>query len=483
MQPVTAPMQDMAAPVFEGLNKDIAAIKKYQDEQDKYAVSTAYNNAQQQIQQNFYGDNGVFTRKGANALGAAATDTTPATPDVNSQTSSMMSQIRDNAMKGLSTKQQQMLSVTLQEPTNTYTMAAAKYQQQQQQVAWKENYDSTNSTLSNGFSTNMLMSAQMPDADTKQQFQSAADQNIRDMAANITIYGKQIGLTDAEIKANIQKVTNNSLKDTALNLITDGNTDAAKDLVVYYRDKMDADTYSAIEAKLRPVLVRQDATSITQSLFNKHGIDDEKGAYDELTQLKGNSPDFNTYLSNFRQFYTDQQKFQKQSSDKNYENVFRQVLSAGSVAGMQSVLDNSTNLKPSQIVTIQNHINAVDTRNKRIAKGTATPIEKWADRYEISGLDKDTETMNEYYERLSGISDNGDKELTPAQQTKYNMASIRLNKYMAMRGQPQGQPEQPQQAANPDAEKYDRLFRAIKAKYPDALDSNIYAYMKYKLGG
>jgi len=485
MQPVTAPMSDMGAPVFAGIKENIQALKNYQDQQDKYAASTAYDNAQQQLQSAFYGEDGVFTRKGANALGAKETDTTPEVPDVTKQSSNLLTKIGNDAMKNLSTRQQQIFSAAWREPTNTYTNLAAKYQNQQQGVAYKESYDSANTTLTNGFSTNMMMVSQQQNVDLKNQFQQAANQNIRDMVSNEIMYGKRIGLTDAEINTNVQKRINGSLKDTALNLLTDGNVGAAKDLVTYYGDKLDANTYSDIEAKLRPALIKQDAVNTTQALFNKYGIDNEKGAYDEITKLKGDSPDLPIYLNNLKQFYGDQQKFQKQASDKYYETTFGQVLNAGSATNMQSILDNATNLLPSQRITIQNHIDKIAGRDRRIAKGTSSKDDKWRSDYESSGgLDRDIETMKAYYRIVSGL-EKGDvdaKEITPQGQIKYNLASIRLKKY-GFGGAVPEQPQEQQQTPNPQAGEYDRLFRAIKAKYPNASDDEVYAYMTHKFGG
>ena len=460
------------------------AIKQQQDKDDELSVTNALTEYEKQKISFLYGENGQFSRNGINALDGKD-DQGNEVPGVLKATDSGLQKIAIETGKGLNDRQKQLFARRIADSNIPTMNATAKYQNKQQGVAWKESYDSANTTLTNGFSTNMMMASQQQDADLKNQFQLAANQNIRDMVANEIMYGKRIGLTDAEINTNVQKRINGSLKDTALNLITDGNIGAAKDLVTYYGDKLDANTYSDIEAKLRPALIRQDAVSTTQALFNKYGIDNEKGAYDEIMQVKGESPDLPIYLNNLKQFYGDQQKFQKQASDKYYETTFRQVLSSGNVANMQSILDNATNLLSSQRITIQNHIDKIAGRDRRIAKGTASKDDKWRSDYESNGgLDRDTETMQAYYEIIAGLK-RGDidaKEITPQGQIKYNLASIRLKKYFGPDGGTQEQQQQ-QQAPNPQADEYNRLFRAIKAKFPDASDDDVYAYMTHKFGG
>ena len=426
MQPVTAPMQDMGAPVFEGLNKDIAAIKKYQDEQDKYAVSTAYNNAQQQIQQNFYGDNGVFTRKGANALGAADTDTTPAVPDVNSQASSMMSQIRDNAMKGLSTKQQQMLSVALQEPTNTYTMAAAKYQQQQQQVAWDENYKSTNDTLNNAYLANVRAGQT-----------DLASQNLREIMGSEQLYGKQKGLTDDEIKTNISTRMNTAIKNAVINQLTDDNVDGANGVLKEWGDKLDTTTYAEIETKMKPVVARVNSIKISDFLISNYGYDEKQGlAY--LKDNYGNDPNYDTYQKRYHSDITVQRVARNQARDDLRESVANQVAACGSdTSTMRDIIAKSGLSPVDQDTLTRKYVDHVETKQKSIAKEAERAAKKGSGKY--AGYSDSDKQMLKYqengyitnykrYQKLNDKFTNGD-DLNDAEKAEYQVLGTKINNF------------------------------------------------------
>lgn len=68
---VSAPMGDAGAPVFNGLDKLEAAGKKYQADSDAYAVVNASNAMTMDMLNYFNGENGLFAKKGADAMGAS----------------------------------------------------------------------------------------------------------------------------------------------------------------------------------------------------------------------------------------------------------------------------------------------------------------------------------------------------------------------------------------------------------------------------
>ncbi len=68
---VSAPMGDMGAPVFAGIDKLEAAGKKYQADSDAYAVVNASNAMTMDMLNYFNGENGLFAKKGADAMGAS----------------------------------------------------------------------------------------------------------------------------------------------------------------------------------------------------------------------------------------------------------------------------------------------------------------------------------------------------------------------------------------------------------------------------
>jgi len=452
MQPVTAPMSDMGAPVFAGIKENIQAAQQYQQKQDTYDVTNAYNDAMNKVQSSFYGDNGIFTLKGANALGAKATDTTPEVPDVINQAQSSLAQIRDNAFKNLNPRQQEMFSKAFYETYNTYQQTAYKYQQKQQQVADKDTYDSTYNTSYNGFATSMLMVSQETDPNLKEQFQQNANQNLRDIIANETLYGKKIGLTDAVIKDNINKRMNSSIKNVVFNLLDNGDVDGANKAVEYFGDKLDANTFADIDGKLRPANIKVNSQKISDSLVGEFGLNEASGIR-ALKERYGNDPNLDTYIKKYTSDITVYSVAQNRQRGNLRDSIANQVVSCGSdVSRMHDIIAGSGLDPKDQFTLIKTYVTPVENKLKALNKPQRGKYSGYTDsdkqmlQYQERGYTKDWER----YEKLKNKDTDDAGGLNDAEKAEYDQLGTRINNFWSWQrhfynlGGNQSQGEQPQ---------------------------------------
>ncbi|MBP2638212.1 MAG: hypothetical protein H6Q72_4119 [Firmicutes bacterium] len=466
------------ASAFKGMETLGQGMKAYQDNQDTLAVTTAYNDAMNKVHDSFYGDNGLFYLKGANALGKEATPDQAAIPSMTQQSTTALDQIKNDALKSLNPRQQAIFTRSWAEPSAKYQQAAMEHQHQQQDVAFKDNYTATSDTLGRSFQSNMALASQQGQLDSNNAILKLADQNMLDIKANEQSFGQKNGLTQQEIDNNVSTRWNSAIKSSILGLITDGNIDAANSELKWFNDKVDAGTYADIEAKLKPAITKQTAQKISDSLISMFGTDGDKG----LKYLKdkyGNKEEFDTYFKTYRSNLAFARETQTANNKATYQSTLGEMLKyTNDPATMQSILDKA-DLQPSDRLTCQRFIDGKVKIITKNAKGTATSDESWAIKYGKSQLTNDTLKIQQLESEY-----NADPEsFTDTKWNAYSLLKSRVNHYLSIIGG-NSQPEQPRLSApqdDPNATWYYTVANAIKAKYPDATTEEIEAYMTKKI--
>jgi len=360
--------------------------------------------------------------------------------------------------------------------TESMLNTAMKHQAQQQVVALDNSHKAHLVALSNSFAVN----ASLGNTD-------GSDKALRDALAQDEVYWRGKGLDDTAIAVN-KAATTADIVGSYVQQLAKTDPKAALKWGERYQDKFTVDDWDKLQNNIHPQVVRVDAMETSDKLRQLFGIDGYQQAKQVLKEKLGNSPDYFTYAKQLESDYSDDKRFQHEAQTKNYEDTFGQVIDSmrsGGVSAAQSILDNNPNLRPSQRVSIQNFIYTSKSRIDKETKGLATPDEKWVNKYILNGeLQRDTQVLREYQEVDTLIKKGLKPELTPEQQTKYNLATINLNRYIAIiAGKQQQQQPQPQSQPEQWQGEYDKRFTQLGELHPDWTEQEKYDFMtKYNNG-
>jgi len=425
-----------------------------------------------------------LAKKGINALPGKDSDGNP-TPGVYDSVNQGIEALKTKYSGLLDNPvQQQEFSQALM-PYIQHSLSSANQHQQQQQVIEDDNASKAlQVAYKNNFAVNFNFANSATDDTQKNTFINNADQSVRNMLAQIEADGQRKGLDANAIAVNKASATADMVGDYVKQLAQE-DPKSAMQVAQRYQDKFTVDDWDKLQKNIHPQVVRMDAMETSDKLRQLFGVDGEQQAKQVLKEKLGNSPDYFTYAKQLESDYSDDKRFQHEAQTKNYEDTFGQVIDSmrsGGVSAAQSILDNNPNLRPSQRVSIQNFIYTSKARIDKETKGLATPDEKWVNKYILNGeLQRDTQILREYQEVDTLIKKGLKPDLTPEQQTKYNLATINLNRYIAIIAgkQQQQSQEQPEQWQG----EYNKRFTQLGELHPDWTEQEKYDFMtKYNNG-
>lgn len=399
----TATAESMGAGVFKGVSNAVAGYSEYQDKQDTADTISAINELKSRTNDLLYNpDTGLMLKQGANAKGAGETFKS----EFDNQYKDISSQLNE--------RQKSAFDQNVTQYRNTLQPHIDEHIVKQTEIALKDSFDNAVYTTAK-ILPNVWQDKNMVES-------SLADLDRQTRAAN---YQK-----DPETVKRLMSTSRDKVLKAAVNTLYEKqDIDGVRNFISMYGDKMTPETVAPYQGWIEKKDIKVKAQGISDSLIAEFGPDGEEAAANKLKEKYGNDPDFDIYKRTFEADMTDQRRYKKERKEQYENSMIEQIFAADSQASAQSLLDNS-NLDPKTRLWLQNSY--IKPKFKALAE-KPTPEQKWASKYESnpSGMTKDLQVMQEYYALTTG---DDAKELTPQQQTKYNMASIRLGKYQSFHG-------------------------------------------------
>jgi len=244
LQPITAPSGDVTAPAFAGLDKVISAAKTYQDNQDKMNVSNIYSNFNDKLNNAFYGQDGLLTQEGKNAIDLPEAPGQQSQDGVAKRAFVTYNLAMNDAIAGAQNNAQKaMLQQTLLISRSKWLEAAQQHQQQQQQVVDKANYATGIDVSTKGLSSALAMGNY-----------NLAVMNLNDIKHKTDIYGNANGWYDAVTKNTADNSMSSAVLNSISGLIDSNNIPMAQKALNEFGDKLSADQRNAIDAKMKPIM-------------------------------------------------------------------------------------------------------------------------------------------------------------------------------------------------------------------------------------
>jgi len=244
LQPITAPSGDVTAPAYAGLDKVISAAKTYQDNQDKMNVSNIYSNFNDKLNNAFYGQDGLLTQEGKNAIDLPEAPGQESQDGVAKRAFVTYNLAMNDAIAGAQNNAQKaMLQQTLLSSRSKWLEAAQQHQQQQQQVVDKANYATGIDVSTKGLSSALAMGNY-----------NLAVMNLNDIKHKTDIYGNANGWYDAVTKNTADNSMSSAVLNSISGLIDSNNIPMAQKALNEFGDKLSADQRNAIDAKMKPIM-------------------------------------------------------------------------------------------------------------------------------------------------------------------------------------------------------------------------------------
>jgi hypothetical protein len=399
----TATPEQFGSAVYKGLGTVGEAWKEYQDKQDTANVISAKNELQSRMTDLLYNkDTGLMFKEGAQANGLSDT--------FNTQYDNSIKDLRSQ----LNERQQQAFDQYTTNYKNSLSTHVTEHEIKQNDVALADSFKNltfnTSKSISNAINNPDMVNTLLTDWEN----------------GTIATHPKK----DSETVKRIIASGRDEMIGAAINtLYKQDDVDGVRKAIKLYGDKVSPDVIAPYQGWIEKKDIKVKAQSISDSLVAEFGPDGEEAAANKLKDLYGKDPNYDLYKRTLEGDMVDQRRYKKERKEQYENSVIEQVLTADSQAAAQSLVDNS-GLDPKTRIWLENSY--IKPKFKALA-GKPTPEQKWASKYESNpnGMTKDLQVMQEYYALTTGEDA---KELTPQQQTKYNMASIRLNRYQAFHG-------------------------------------------------
>lgn len=397
--PVTA--ETMGAGVFKAVGNAGKQLQEYQDRQDTADVISAKSELQGKINALLYDkENGLMFKEGSQARGVGDA--------FNKEFDTNLQDIRSKLNK----RAQQAFDQYTASYRNSLTTHVTEHEVKQNEVALDESFK--NLTYTTAQAINQPGAYRNPDL---------VNQLVTEweLGAKARYHKKDTGT----INRVISQGKSEFLKAALNTLYKQDDIDGVKSFIELYKDKMEPDDLAPYQGWIEKKEERFQARTVADTLFNTFGLDNEKAAISELKKQYGNKPWFEQAQNFLEDTYRDNRRFKEQDDKKYKEDIYLQLMTAGSNAEVEQILSGSKLTPTERRYAKANYATHLKTKPEKLV-GEA----KWAFNYQTNGgLSHDMRLMQEKLE-----IETSDKELTPEQKTKYMDAEFKLNRYKMFHG-------------------------------------------------
>ena len=207
-------------------------------------------------------------------------------------------------------------------------------------------------------------------------------------------------------------------------MLSQGQGVVARDFLIAHKSEIDPKIYDNLFAGAETKAIHQESKMVTNDVFSRYGVNDERGAMKYLKDTYGDNPGYDKFATALQARFVDERRFKNEEVKRNEENILTSVWKAGSLSEAQGVIDNAVAaglIKPSQGLYLTNQ-----SKSKfKTLEGKATPEEKHWASYEMNGgLQRHVLKLREYYTRI------GEGEEIPLkEQTQYDYAASQVTAY------------------------------------------------------
>lgn len=343
----------------KGMGQVADVMQKAQDEADKVRVFEARNKLQNSVNDSLYGENGVFNRKGKNAIGALG------------QWEGDYDKTAQEIGKDLTPRQQQLYNQAAMEIRTGHRRQVLNYETDQLRAVADATYDASAQTSLSTISLNWN------NPEILQREMAILDGAI--------IKKTQTAGVDAEV-ANLERAkwTSQAHAAVAASALNAGNTKYAKEYFTQNRENILPQERLRLEATINAESDKQQGISTAMALYQKYGagdtLDVERMMNEARTELKDSPDALAVAEREIKSMVAERDISIKRVQDKALDEVMTSITNVRGRGRVPSIRDIPTKaflaLDPEKRFSIQNSLDALQERAERDAKERKNEADK-----------------------------------------------------------------------------------------------------------